>query len=763
MSRKNKARIFVGLQIAIMLFMFIRLFFPLKDIELDLSLFQLNEDDGSSFEEGIILFKQQEEIIEANPSIDLGKFNAGAYEINIKYKSNKDGSMNYMNKTGSIGFSSKKNREGVFSETIVLNDADEVVSGRFYIRNFSMIDDLKMSVLFLGEGEVEISSIDIKESLEYRILDILKMLLILVGINVICYLIFSEERTYFSKYKYQLYIVIIALVASLPFINDYLIYEQDLYFHMGRIVSIARELGNGQFPVRISTEMLNDYGYVTSLFYPDFFLYVPAILYKMMLPLRNCYQVYVIIINMATAYISFYSFKRITKDDSISLVGTMVYVLATYRIINIWSRAAVGEYTSMTFLPLVVLGIYLIYTTEKPRWREWGILAIAMSGIISSHILSVQMVLIFLVMAVIIMIRKTLKIEVVLAYVKAVVLTIMLTAWFVIPMLQSSSMSLRVFENKENNIQSHGLYIMQLFGFFQNTTGKSEMNTMTVDMPLSIGLSLTIGLIAIIYCLFTNKKNNGKEYKILKLVFSLGIVSLLFTLHNFPWVYFYNWFGEDVQLFFSKIQFPWRYMSISTILISVGIVLTLVMMKKNSNNIYKPFIMVLITSTVLTTGYYASDSSINGGKIEFTDIRHGDMVSISAGEYLLNGSNQDSIYISNITKQYEELVINDYKKENGIAYIDLINDTDKTVAVTLPIFSYNNYHAYHEESDTEIGIIGDANNQVVLVIPPGLQGMIRVQYEPPKLWRLAELVSLITMIGCLVFLISNKYMKGKTK
>lgn len=100
------------------------------------------------------------------------------------------------------------------------------------------------------------------------------------------------------------------MLAFVDFVYD----GHGLYFHLVRIESVAKELSNGQIPVRMMTNMLNGYGYPNSLYYCDIFLYIPALLYNCMLPIYLCYNIYLLRINFITVCISYYVFKTITEN-----------------------------------------------------------------------------------------------------------------------------------------------------------------------------------------------------------------------------------------------------------------------------------------------------------------------------------------------------------------------------------------------------------------------------------------------------------------
>ena len=118
---------------------------------------------------------------------------------------------------------------------------------------------------------------------------------------------------------------------------------------------MAAELSYGQFPVRLTTTTLNGYGYANPLCYCELFLLLPALLYNLWLPLRTCYQIYIFAVTLATCLIAYFSFGRITESRRLGLLGAMLYTLSCYRLVCVYTRAAVGEFTAMAFFPLVLL------------------------------------------------------------------------------------------------------------------------------------------------------------------------------------------------------------------------------------------------------------------------------------------------------------------------------------------------------------------------------------------------------------------------
>ena len=103
--------------------------------------------------------------------------------------------------------------------------------------------------------------------------------------------------------------------------------------------------------------IINEKGYPFSLMYSDVFLYPAAVLRILGFSLQTSYKVYVASITVATVGITFYALRKMFRSDCAALLGTALYTLSFYRLTNVFVRAAVGEYTAMAFLPLVVYGL----------------------------------------------------------------------------------------------------------------------------------------------------------------------------------------------------------------------------------------------------------------------------------------------------------------------------------------------------------------------------------------------------------------------
>jgi len=684
----------------------------------------------------------------------------GAYKVFVKYSSQKSivnpgNSLNDI--VATITFGSARNPSAVKMNNIILDDGHTNVDERLWIDSYSQLKDFTMRLFYHGEGKIQVEGVVVKEQIIYRYVRIIEFMLIL-GLLDFLYIVLWGKGVEISIYKKKVVIglIVMILIATLPAFADFIFVGHDIYFHMQRIVSVAEELENRQFPVRMMSNMLNGYGYANSLFYCDIFLYLPALLYNLMLPLRTCYQIYLFFINVVTCCIGYFAFSRMAQSKEVGLIGTALYLFASYRLINVHIRESVGEYTAMCFLPLVIYGIWRIYGKEKLTWKDWLPLAIAISAIVQCHILTVEIVIMFSCLYALINLNKTLVLGRVCALAKAAAVALGISAWFVIPLLESMyCMPINV-NGQMNKIQTTGLYPIQMFGMFMHGSGSNIWGGMSGEMPLSIGITLVAGIVISAYVCTQRKKwklEQNRQYKVLRTSFLFGMGALLLTLECFPYDDVENLFGTKVAEVIGVIQFSWRYLSAATALLSVAIVMALVVLRNMQPKVYKMSVGILICSQVLSVGIFYWQYSYAASEDSFHSQKK--TMEIGMGEYLLKGTDKAQAAIADCEIISGDVIINNYQKVDGKIKIDCKNIGDTEAKILLPVFNYDNYQMYDVKTGEEQLIETGYNNRIQVSVIAGYEGVLELSYVPPLLWRITEIVSLVVVITIIAVLIQE--------
>ena len=207
-----------------------------------------------------------------------------------------------------------------------------------------------------------------------------------------------------------LLLFLLVLVCSAPYLVNGLLEGGDLTFTLSRIEGIADGLRTGQFPVKLHPYSVHGYGYAAPVFYPELFLYPFALLRLLSFPITTVYKLFMIFINALTVCIAYYAYARMFRSKWLGYAGSFAYAFGSFRLIDMFSRAAAGQELAIAFLPLVLYGFFLIMTADlsSPKGKIAFLpLALGMTGILGSHLLSGEIAVVFLVLACILCWKRT--------------------------------------------------------------------------------------------------------------------------------------------------------------------------------------------------------------------------------------------------------------------------------------------------------------------------------------------------------------------
>ncbi len=594
---------------------------------------------------------------------------------------------------------------------------------------------------------------------------LLKMGLLLVLADILLLWMTNRERFALRKeQKTCLKILIVLTVAvNIPVLANYLTYGHDLPFHLTRIEGLKEGLLNGDFPVKMHTYCLYGHGSPTSVFYGDLLLYIPAFLRVCGIPLYAAYNIYVLLINTGTVWISYYCFSRMS-NMRIGLICAAVFSMNIYRLANIWTRAAVGEYTATMFMPLVVYGMWCIYACREDSEEfagGWRPLTAGCTGIFLSHILSTEMTAFFLILAAILMWKKTFRRERLLVLCKAVLAAFILCLWFLIPFVDymyhgnyiitdAMKQGYRAF-----SLEMQGTLPAQLLLASYGVTATSVLVHKGIigNMPLTVGLASLL-VLAAWFCLNRGGVNRRSlaENREARLAAWLSILSLLMTLYLFPYTAIAKCL-PFLQSVFVSLQYPWRFLALAGIFLTwlLCVMLRGEWMTRRKKAVFAGILLVV----AFWQGFSYMEEVLQENEpymLYQTDFMLSDAV--GNGEYLpAAGRILDILgYVKEnkdtLIYEKEAVSISEWHREHGDFVMSLTNHTDQAQAVEVPIFNYKGYRVLADTG--EVLSVQEGNyGRLAVVVPPSYDGVIRVAFCEPWYWRLSELISLG---GLLVFL-----------
>ena len=234
-------------------------------------------------------------------------------------------------------------------------------------------------------------------------------------------------------------LVAISVFVSLPVLTG-LYWGHDLNYHLYRIAGLAEGIKSGQLPVRISYAQLNGMGYLDPLYYGDLLLYFPALLVAFGLSVSRAYRAFVIAVNCLTCVSSYIFAKRFSSSKLTGLAASVVWTLAPYRLVDVYLRAAVGEYLGLLFFPFILYGLWCAFSsagrvTTRVHPALW--LTLGMSGIVLSHVLSVVLAVIGLIgVFILLLVVGDRKKDGLLCLLASFLLTLLVCASFIGPLVE---------------------------------------------------------------------------------------------------------------------------------------------------------------------------------------------------------------------------------------------------------------------------------------------------------------------------------------
>jgi hypothetical protein len=361
-----------------------------------------------------------------------------------------------------------------------------------------------------------------------------------------------------NKLRNILLLIALALAASAPLFCSGLFLPSpghDLQFHLQRIAGLAQALAAGRFPVQIDPWWIKDTGYAVSVFYPDLFLLPSALLVNWGLPLELSYKLLLAAVNIVSCFLAFRSFRRIFQKESLAWLGTILFILAPYRLTDLYLRNALGENLAMMFLPLAAESLYTIYHADGSDAWAWRRMGLAYAGICLSHPLSLFMAGLFTLIYVLLQGRKTGQKLVWTALLKGTGLAILLSLWFLAPLIRFSSSNRLLMDTMYRDVYQEAVYEWQLLEFFSPVRGPSMHLTEGTagEMPFYLGWSLLIGLIVLIILLARKKAVGRTVWQIVL----MSLLSMWMCTRLFPYDQLQK--NPVTDYFVTKIQYPWRF------------------------------------------------------------------------------------------------------------------------------------------------------------------------------------------------------------
>lgn len=628
------------------------------------------------------------------------------------------------------------------------------------------VTDLTVKASFSGKGWISITGTGIFETTDRYKRNIVRAFALCLLLNF-GYLFRKSDQ---SCRKVILALAAIFGITCYPLYLDYLPVGHDIPFHLLRIEGIAKGLSDHVFPVKIHPVWAKDYGYAVGVMYGNIFLYFPALLRRFGYSVQAAYKLYVAMVNLGTVVISYFVFKRLFQSRKAGLAGSLLYSLSIYRLIDIYTRAAVGEYTAMMFFPLVLCGFILIFTeASKKNWLKYAILtALGLTGLIQSHVLSCEMAALVILPVCLILFKRVCRRYTFASLAFAAMLSVLLNLGFLVPFLDYYNTNLYITSdqwtgNNLDRFQELGLFPIQLFTLFGNGSGTTlETNSgIAHECTVSMGIFFLFGLLLFLYLLLCHYKECRSQRLFFPACFCTAAGCLLIYMSTcyFPWNAIASR-GGFCETLVKSLQFPWRLLAPATALLTFTCCFSFtVIYDLYAKPAILPVLLSILTLAAVNCGWYLYDFSFSGDPYRVYDTNDLNSLCLYSCEYLPVGTELENIE-ENLVAPTEGITIADYQK-NGTTITCSVTAETSEGYIDFPLICYKYYICEDNHTGEPLEFSPGYNNMIRVAIPAGFNSSITIRFKEPLHWRLSELISLLAFLGLCCYPLYRKYMSKR--
>lgn len=380
-------------------------------------------------------------------------------------------------------------------------------------------------------------------------------------------------------------IFIVSIFVCLPLLNKNCnIYIDDGIQHLCRLIGTEQTLVSKQFLPMIMSNFCNNFGYSWNIFYSPLTAYIPLIFRIFSFSFETCLKLFMFVVTVATG-IAMYKFViKITKNKNIAILASVLYIIAPYRITDMYVRMALAELTSFIFIPMVFSGMYSIINENKKS----SLLIIGASGLILTHTVVCMYTAMLCFVYLIVFIRKLNK-KSILNLLVSLLMIVLITSFYWVGLAQ------HYFSTSYEVFVPGRMERVDVLNFYKTSLSQLVYTDQEQKMIYEIGIVTCIGLLLTpIAIMKFEKQEKEKDFtKIYGLFGILGIVLTIMTLKIFPF--------EKLPGTFTMIQFTFRLFEFTSFFFAIISAVNFWILIKNFN--IRDVIIISLIACLLTTIY----------------------------------------------------------------------------------------------------------------------------------------------------------------
>ncbi len=502
---------------------------------------------------------------------------------------------------------------------------------------------------------------------------------------------------------------------------------------------------NGEFPVTWIDGFAN-YGLPLGSVAHQFTTYLTAFIEFVTKDPVTAFNI-VAFIGFFLSFLFFYFFLRIYFNEIISFSGAVLFHFSAYRILNIYIRGALPEFFAAAFIPLILIGLFLII--QRKNIYGYFLIAISVALISLTHpfmlIIGSFLIIPYLVYLIFenkLINKKIFKPTILLSIFGLIGIGI--SGYFIVPLF----LEIKYFYyGTSSNHLTPGNYLSILNYLDPRWYYFTEINILPRGFVVNFGLMETLtvllGFLFAIYIKFKKITLGNSGLLIMALVSSVLIIFMTTS--------FSNPIYQNIS-FLGNIQFPWRLLSVLIFL--PPIIACIIFQKINSKLLIVLFVIIICIlrlpelygkNYVKFPESYYSFTNFNLHAIVMNPIWTGKSedypVKAEKAEMLEGEGEITSKEVKNSSRRYEI---------NAQTPLKMVDYT----------FYFPGWNLYIDGDPTPIEFQDPSYRGVITYQVPQGEHNVELKFEDTKVRMLGKLISLFSVGALLVlFLFRRKIIK----
>lgn len=313
-----------------------------------------------------------------------------------------------------------------------------------------------------------------------------------------------------------------------------------------------------QFPCRWVPDMGYQYGYPQYNFYPPSVYYLGELFHVFGFQFIDSVKI-VFALGFVVSALTMYLFLRDFLSKWAGVVGAIAFTYIPYKAVNVYVRGAMNEFWALAFYPLLFWSSWKII--KEGGKRNVAFFAVATFLLLITHNLMTLIFLPVLGIWIILQIVLFKRYKSIPSLFLSGLLGLGLAAFFTLPVVVEKpyahleTLVGGYFDYRQHFVSLNQLFLSNFWGYGSSVWGLGDGMSLSVGTIQFIAMLVVFGLAVINFRKF-------KKLSTIVLVFTLVEFLVLFMVHqksSSVWT-----FLESILIF---LQFPWRFLSISTFLL----------------------------------------------------------------------------------------------------------------------------------------------------------------------------------------------------